>query len=461
MLSGLQPRVLPSLHTTRFRCLVPSKNMLPKGKRRQSVRADYRAARTAEQERLDQERAEQAISAESAEPEPADPDLEHDELVDPDHAAPIPPSSAPIPQALTADPSAAGQRLDAWLTHAIPSLSRARVQLLIAAGQVRVDGVDAKASHKLRGSESITIEGEPRPAPLRATPEAIPLDILYEDEFLAVINKPAGMMVHAGSGATDDARNSGTLVNALLHHMQQLSTTGGDLRPGIVHRLDKETSGAIVVAKDDRTHRQLGELFSTRRIKKTYLALVHGTLPQDAVTVNLSIARDLVRRTRMTTRRPGAPDSRTAVSHVRVLERLTTPYGPFTLVEVRIETGRTHQIRVHMQSLGHPVVGDTLYGAPRTIPLAPTSSAPAKRSSRKQRLTSMSPEHAAPAGGTTPLGQEVPLNLELARNFLHAARLEFTHPRTGKPLLINALLPPELQAFLARIKDERLIESSE
>lgn len=431
--------------------------MLPKGKRRQTVRAEYRAARTAEQERSEQ----LAAASESDAMDVADPDFESE--LDPDDGpgdAPVLDQSAPIsiPRTLTADSSGAGQRLDAYLAHAIPSLSRARVQLLISASQVRIDGISAKASHRLRGGETITLEGEPRPEPLHATPEAIPLDILYEDEFLAVINKAAGMMVHAGAGTTDDSRNRGTLVNALLHHMASLSQSGGELRPGIVHRLDKETSGAIVIAKDDLTHRKLSEMFSMRRVKKTYLALVHGALAQDSVTVNLSIARDLVRRTRMTTRRPGAPDARTAVSHVRVLERLTTPYGDFTLVEVRIETGRTHQIRVHMQSLGHPIVGDTLYGAPRSIPLSsPAAASSTKRNSRKQRLNRM-PEHAGPAGGER---HNVQSNLELTRNFLHAERLEFTHPRTGKTLLINAPLPRELQLFRDQLKGERLIESSE
>ena len=197
-------------------------------------------------------------------------------------------------------------RLDAYLAQAIPEISRARVQMLIEAGQVRVDGAVPKAKQKLHGGEAIEIEGEPHPEPLHATPEDIPLDILYEDKYLAVVNKPAGMMVHAGAGSTDDARNRGTLVNALLHHMAKLLVdVGGELRPGIVHRLDKQTSGAIVVAKDDVTHRKLGEMFSTRRIAKTYIALVHGTLAKDNVTVNLPIARDLVRRTRMTTRRAG------------------------------------------------------------------------------------------------------------------------------------------------------------
>ena len=245
------------------------------------------------------------------------------------------------------------------------------------------------------------------------------------------------MMVHAGAGATDDARNRGTLVNALLHHLAkldaELSTVGGDLRPGIVHRLDKQTSGAIVVAKDDATHRKLGQMFADRRVAKTYIALVHGALAKDNVTVNLPIARDLVRRTRMTTRRP---DGRSAVSHIRVLERLATPYGAFTLVEVRIETGRTHQIRVHMQSLGHPVVGDTLYGAPRSI-------VPATPKRANQHPTGAASQHPTEAE---------PLHLE--RNFLHAAHLEFVHPQTGKLLAVDAPLPAELTEFLALLRTE-------
>jgi 23S rRNA pseudouridine1911/1915/1917 synthase len=204
-----------------------------------------------------------------------------------------------------------------------------------------------------------------------------------------------------------------------------LSGVGGELRPGIVHRLDKQTSGAIVVAKDDVTHRKLGEMFAARRIAKTYIALVHGALAKDNITVNLPIARDLVRRTRMTTRRP---DGRGAVSHVRVLERLATRFGAFTLVEVRIETGRTHQIRVHMQALGHPVVGDTLYGAPRTI-------APEMRNGAAER----------------PMEE----GLRLERNFLHAAHLEFAHPQTGKALAVDAALPAELEELLARLRAER------
>lgn len=359
---------------------------------------------------------------------------------------------------------AAGQRLDAWLARQLEGVSRERVQLLLEQEKVRLDGRSPRASYRLRGGETVEVIGDPVRPPLKAFAEDIPLLVVYEDDALSVIDKPAGMMVHAGAGPTDDARNRGTLVNALLHHMASLSKAGGDLRPGIVHRLDKETSGVILVAKDDLTHRKLSEMFSTRRVKKTYLALVHGTLAQDAVTVSLPVARDVVRRTRMTTRRAGDPNARAAVSHLRVLERLATPWGPFTLVEVRIETGRTHQIRVHMQSLGHPVVGDALYGAPHTIPLLATRqtalSSP-KRNRHKARPIEMPPAPAAWAGEENQAGPEVQPNLHLTRNFLHAAQLEFAHPRTGKPLLINAPLPQELQAFLEHLKRERLIESSE
>jgi 23S rRNA pseudouridine1911/1915/1917 synthase len=368
--------------------------MLPKGQRRHTVKPEYRATRDAEE----------------TPPSPV-PIIDLDNLkaeLEEDTDA----TNATSIRTFIADPAAANLRLDQYLAQALPDISRARVQLLIEAGQVRVSGAPAKPKQKLRGGESIEIEGTPQPAPLHALPEDIPLNILHEDQHLAVINKPAGMMVHAGAGTTDDTRNRGTLVNALLFHFGKLSDVGGDLRPGIVHRLDKQTSGLILVAKDDSTHRKLGEMFSRRQVEKTYLALLHGHLKKDDITVNLPVARDLVRRTRMTTRRS---DGRTAVSHFHVLERLTTSYGPFSLVEVHIETGRTHQIRVHAQSLGHPVVGDTLYGAPHAIPALDPS-------------------------------------LNLDRNFLHAAHLSFTHPQTGKPLHIDAPLPVELESFLKAIR---------
>ena len=316
---------------------------------------------------------------------------------------------------------AAGQRLDAWLAAQLETVSRARVQLLLAESKVLVNGAPAKASLKLRGGERVEVLGEPAPPPLRAIAEAIPLDIVYEDKDLSVINKPAGMMVHAGSGATDDARNRGTLVNALLSHYAELSHSEDLVRPGIVHRLDKQTSGLIIVARNDAAHLKLSEMFSRRQIRKTYVALVHNAMKQEQGTINAPISRDAIRRTRMTTRREEG--GRSAVSHYTVLQRIESRFGKFTLVSVRIETGRTHQIRVHLASIGHPVVGDTLYGAPARIP----------------------------AGGPRKKTGPEPESISLDRNFLHAAELEFTHPITGKGLSLKAPLPEELTAFLNQL----------
>jgi 23S rRNA pseudouridine1911/1915/1917 synthase len=306
----------------------------------------------------------------------------------------------------------AGKRLDQFLASHL-DVSRARVQQLISEEKVRVDDGPAKPSLKLRGGERIAILGKAERPPLRAVAEEIPLDILYEDDDLAIINKPAGMMVHAGAGATEDARNRGTLVNALLHHFASLSGVGGEMRPGIVHRLDKETSGLIVVAKNDESHGKLADQFARREVKKKYAALVHGWIKKDSGTISASISRDRARRTRMTTRHSGG---REAVSHYQVSRRIDSPYGKFTLVEVKIDTGRTHQIRVHLSSIGHPVVGDTLYGAPREL--------------RPHRL-----KH-----GTSPA-------LSLPRNFLHAAQLELAHPRTGAKIALTCPLPQELVVF--------------
>jgi len=273
-----------------------------------------------------------------------------------------------FPITLTTPPEAAGQRLDQYLALQLSELnqtevSRARVQQLIERGEVLVNGAHAKASLRLKGDseEQITVTGPPHALPLRAIAEEIALDIVFEDDDLAIVNKPAGMMVHAGAGATDDARNRGTLVNALLHHFKKLSAVGGDLRPGIVHRLDRATSGLMVVAKNDESHQRLAKQFSSREVHKTYLALVHGWPKQDRGTIQSAISRHSQRRTRMTTKGFGGRD---AVTHYTVLRKLDAPYGKFALVEVKIETGRTHQIRVHMSSIGHPVVGDALYGAP-------------------------------------------------------------------------------------------------
>ena len=329
---------------------------------------------------------------------------------------------------IEATAEAKGQRLDQFLVAQLEGVSRSRVQLLIDQGDVLVNGLVEKASLKLRGGERIDITGEPHPAPLKAAPEDIPLDVVYEDADLAVINKPAGMMVHAGSGHNEDARSRGTLVNALLYRFKALSATGGDLRPGIVHRLDKDTSGLIVVAKTARTHAALAEMFSSRQIKKTYIALVQGALERAKGTINASVGRDPMRRTRMTAKPLG--DARTAVTHYEVVRRLANRFGKFTLIRVRIETGRTHQIRVHMASLGHPVVGDTLYGGAGQLTDQVVSQALTSKAARRK---------------------SEPERLKLGRNFLHAARLEFPHPKTGKLLQLEAPLPVELESFLARL----------
>jgi 23S rRNA pseudouridine1911/1915/1917 synthase len=323
---------------------------------------------------------------------------------------------------------AAGQRLDQFIAAQLEGVSRSRVQLLMEQGDVLVNGEREKASLKLRGGERIVLTGEPHPAPLKATAEDIPLDVVFEDKDLAVVNKPAGMMVHAGSGQNEDARSRGTLVNALLYRFKKLSATGGDLRPGIVHRLDKDTSGLIVVAKNDRTHAALGEMFSSRLMKKTYVALVQGSVERQRGTINTGVSRDPMRRTRMTTQ--PSDNARSAVSHYEVVRRFNCRFGKFTLVNVRIETGRTHQIRVHMASIGHPVIGDTLYGGAGQLTDQVASQAATSKAARRKAE---------------------PEKLRLGRNFLHAAKLEFVHPTTGKLLQLEAPLPEELERFLERL----------
>jgi len=352
----------------------------------------------------------------------------------------------PITISVPAD--AAGQRLDQFLTAHIPDTSRARVQLLLEEEKALVNGASAKSSLKLKGGETITILGDATPPPLRAMAEDIPLDIIYEDDDLAVINKPAGMMVHAGAGATDDDRNRGTLVNALLHRFAQLSEVGGETRPGIVHRLDKETSGLILVARNDVAHRNLAKQFSSREVKKRYIALVHGWPERPRSTISAEISRDAIRRIRMTTRGSGG---RTAVTHYEVRERIDSPYGKFALVDVRIETGRTHQIRVHMASIGHPVVGDTLYGAAGVL----RSSAAPRKGSRKRSAAEREAESEADrdaAHQKDSITPSQPGALRLNRNFLHAAAVELTHPSTGQPLSLTAPLPDALISFLEKLR---------
>jgi 23S rRNA pseudouridine1911/1915/1917 synthase len=323
-------------------------------------------------------------------------------------------TSAESSQIFRAHPEDSGRRLDQYLTAALGTVSRARVQELIELGKVLVQGRVARPSYKLRGDEEIAITGPAERPPIRAHAEDIPLQIVYEDDALAVINKPAGMTVHAGSG--NEEHNRGTLVNALLHHFSTLSSVTGELRPGIVHRLDKNTSGLILVAKSDEAHRKLAAQFAGREVKKKYLALVQGWPRRESGTIESKISRDRVQRKRMSAR---METGRNAVSHYKLVKKIDSPYGKFALLEVWIETGRTHQIRVHLSSLGHPIVGDTLYGAARALKATPG-----------KRLPGMRQEISSP------------------RNFLHAAEIEFVHPLSRESLKFSTALAPELQNFL-------------
>ncbi len=310
-------------------------------------------------------------------------------------------SSTPTQQRFIVAREDAGARLDRYLAARLPQLSRTRIQELIDQGRVRVAGAATRPAHHVALGQAVEIEILPRP-PLKAVPEEIPIKILYEDEDVVVVDKPAGMVVHAGAGVA-----RGTLVNALLHRLGALSAAGGTLRPGIVHRLDRGTSGALIVARNDLAHQKLAEQFRARSIEKTYLALVHGRLHAETGSISLPISRDPRRRTRMATRRQG----REARTDWRVLARLEG----FTLVEVNLHTGRTHQIRVHFAALRHPLVGDALYGAARCL-----------RAGREI---------------LPPLG----------RNFLHAARIGFVHPRSGRRVEVHAPLPTELREYLERL----------
>ena len=290
----------------------------------------------------------------------------------------------------------------------LPEFSRSRIQRWIEDGRVLVDGRRERASHLVRVAEVIDVEPAEAP-PLHATPEAIPLTVLYEDDDLVAIDKPAGMVVHAGAGV-----HAGTLVNALLHRFGALSGVGGELRPGIVHRLDRFTSGVLLVAKNDTAHQRLAAQFSGRLVEKVYLALVHGKVKQESGRIDRPIARDPVRRVRMTAR---LAEGRAAWSEYRVLRRFEPRAGRapgFTLLEVRIGTGRTHQIRVHLSSLGHPVAGDTLYGAPEKVEGRPS----------------------------------------LGRYFLHAHRIRFQLPSTGEELSVVSPLPAELEVWMEGLCSE-------
>jgi len=300
--------------------------------------------------------------------------------------------TSPVALTFTAAETDAGQRLDHFLQSHLGQYSRARLQSWIKQGRVLVNGLAAKSSLVLRGGEAIDVDPGELP-PLSAAPEDLPVDILYEDDAVIAVNKPAGLVVHAGAGA-----HSGTLVNRLVHRFAALSKVAGDLRPGIVHRLDRGTSGVLLVARNDAAHRALAAQFAGRTVEKLYLALVQGRVRAGQGRIEKPVARDPVRRTRMTAR---LSEGRSALTEFRVLERLEK----FTYLEIRIGTGRTHQIRVHLASLGHPVAGDTLYGAAAA-----------------------------------------------ARVFLHARRIGFVSPASGERVTVEAPLPDELQQWLSGLR---------
>ncbi len=322
-----------------------------------------------------------------------------------DDPSELDPSPDTHPLSFQVHESDAGARLDAYLAAQIDGWSRARLQRLIEDGDVIVNGKLTKASHKLKPNDEIEAELTPPPAASFA-PENIPLEIVFEDDDLIVVNKPAGLVVHPAAGI-----NSGTLANALAYHFTQLSSQAGALRPGLVHRLDKDTSGLLVVAKKEDVHEKLAEQFRSREVFKSYVALVHGVVKENSGTIDQPIARDARNRTRRAVVRGGRP----ALS----LYRVRCSYDRFTLLEVEIKTGRTHQIRVHLAWLKHPIAGDEVYGGGRDK----TIQNPRLRAALRR----------------------------LGRQFLHAERLGFRHPRTDQPLRFKAPLPAELENFLSEL----------
>jgi 23S rRNA pseudouridine1911/1915/1917 synthase len=308
-------------------------------------------------------------------------------------------------ETLTIDRSHPNERLDAFLRRQFPTLSRSAIQRLIENGHITVNYKPTKATHTPRAGEIVRIE-IPEAKPAEAKAEDIPLNIIYEDKSLLVLNKPAGIVVHPAAGNEEH-----TLVNALLHHCKgELSGIGGVARPGIVHRLDKETSGCLVVAKNDETHVALSAQFAGRTVEKIYLTIVCGRLPRDEGNIRAAIARHPTHRKRMAVH--DDDDGRPAHTGYRVLERLNQA----TLVEAHLHTGRTHQIRVHFQHLGFPVAGDDTYGQRQTRKLA--------------ELT----------------------RYEAPRVLLHAHKLAFTHPRTGRKVKFTAPIPTDMEDALSFLR---------
>jgi len=295
-----------------------------------------------------------------------------------------------------------GLRLDHFLARRLETITRSQIQHLNRTGAVQIDGRKEKSGYRIRGNEAIDIDLiSLEVAPLQ--PEHIPLQICFEDDDLAIIEKPAGLVVHPGSGT----RNH-TVVHGLLYHFKNLSNSGGEGRPVIVHRIDKRTSGLLIVAKNNQTHALLGRAFQDRKIEKTYTALVHGKLKHSEGVIDVAISRHPTIRTRMAAR-PNR--GRSALTQYKLVET----FREFSLLDVEIKTGRTHQIRVHLSSIGHPVVGDVVYG----------------EGSYQSFVRRYGP---------------------FDRYFLHAASLRFLHPRTGKELEFHSPLPQELQKLLNRLR---------
>jgi len=311
---------------------------------------------------------------------------------------------------LTYPEGAEPERLDSFIARSLREVTRSTVQRLIEEGLVTVDGASSKASLKLRGGERITVLIPP-PKMAEAVAEEIPLEVLYEDGDLVVVNKPPGMVVHPGAGTS-----GGTLVNALLAHCRDLSGIGGTLRPGIVHRIDKDTSGVLVVAKNDRAHQSLSDQFKEHTIKRVYLALVFGSPKGDKGRIEAAIGRHPVDRKRMSGK---SGRGKHAVTHWQVLGR----FGGITLLRLRLETGRTHQIRVHLSEAGHPLVGDPVYGGSGRL-----------------------------AGINDP--QLKALIRELDRQALHAKTLGFIHPTTGEYLEFDTDLPEDMARIIAYLEKE-------
>jgi len=305
----------------------------------------------------------------------------------------------------------AKKRLDLFLSEQTLPLTRSQIKKLIGARLVKVNSLSAKASCQVKKGDLIEVHLQEAQEP-KVEPENIPLDILFEDDSIIVVNKPAGMVVHHAAG-----NYSGTLVNALLFHCSFLSGVGGVLRPGIVHRLDKGTSGVLVVAKNDSAHQCLARQFNNRSVKKIYIALVYRQMEEDEGTIELEIGRHYSDRKRMSTR---TKQGRLAVTQWKVLQR----YKNFSLLEVGIKTGRTHQIRVHLSSYHHPVVGDTVYGSKRGL-------SQIKDEVIKKRLST------------------------LQRPFLHAHRLGFHHPQDNRYQEFTAPLPTELKEILTILESEK------